>query len=109
MRLLKDTKGKERNVGWYAEQMCITTKYLQSICRITVQATPTEIIDKVAVAEIKAMLSNTNKSVKEIAAEMHFSSASSFHLTLYTLNQKNRPKKRFFLHISKKKCIFAPK
>ncbi len=39
---------------------------------------------------------------------MHFSSASSFHLTLYTLNQKNRPKKRFFLHISKKKCIFAP-
>ena len=78
MRLLKETKGKERNVGWYAEQMCITTKYLQSICRTTVQATPTEIIDKVAVAEIKAMLSNTNKSVKEIASEMHFSSASSF-------------------------------
>ena len=78
MRLLKDTKGKERNVSWYAEQMCITTKYLQSICRTTVQATPTEIIDKVAVAEIKAMLSNTNKSVKEIASEMHFSSASSF-------------------------------
>ena len=78
MRLLKDTKGKERNVGWYAEQMCITTKYLQSICRTTVQATPTEIIDKVAVAEIKAMLSNTNMSVKEIASDMCFSSASSF-------------------------------
>ena len=39
---------------------------------------------------------------------MHFSSASSFHLTLYTLHQKNRTKIRFFLHISKKKRIFAP-
>ena len=31
-------------------------------------------------------------------------------LTPYTLHStpKNRPKMRFFLHISKKKCIFAP-
>ena len=78
MRLLQENKGKERNVGWYAEQMCITTKYLQSICRNTVQTTPTDIIDKAAVAEIKALLSNTNKSIKEVAGEMHFSSASSF-------------------------------
>lgn len=78
MRLLKETQGKERNVSWYAEQMCITAKYLQSICRATIQATPTNIINKVAVAEIKALLSNTNKSIKEIATEMHFSSTSSF-------------------------------
>ena len=24
------------------------------------------------------------------------------------MQKKNRPKKRFYLHISKKKCIFAP-
>ena len=35
---------------------------------------------------------------------MHFSSASSFHLTLYTLHQKNCPKRRFFL-LNSKKCI----
>ena len=36
--------------------------------------------------------------------DLHF---SPLHPTLYTFHQKNRPKKRFFLHISKKKRIFA--
>ena len=38
--------------------------------------------------------------------DLHF---SPLHSTLYILHQKNRAKTRFFLHISKKKCIFAPK
>ena len=78
MRLLQETKGRERSASWYAEKLCITTKYLQSICRNTVQSTPTDIIDKIAIAEIKSLLSNTNMSIKEIAADMCFSSASSF-------------------------------
>ena len=36
--------------------------------------------------------------------DLHF---SPLHPTLYTLHQKNHLKIRFFLHISKKKCIFA--
>ena len=36
--------------------------------------------------------------------DLHF---SPLHPTLYILHQKNHLKKRFFLHISKKKCIFA--
>ena len=78
MRLLQETKGRERSASWYAEKLCITTKYLQAICRNTVQSTPTDIIDKIAIAEIKSLLSNTNMSVKEIAVDMCFSSASSF-------------------------------
>lgn len=78
MRLLQESKGRERSASWYAEKMCITTKYLQAICRNTVQSTPTDIIDKIAIAEIKSLLSNTNMSVKEVAADMCFSSASSF-------------------------------
>lgn len=78
MRLLQEAKGRERSASWYAEKMCITTKYLQAICRNTVQSTPTDIIDKIAIAEIKSLLSNTNMSVKEVAADMCFSSTSSF-------------------------------
>ena len=78
MRLLQETKDRERSASWYAEKMCITTKYLQAICRNTVQSTPTDIIDKIAIAEIKSLLSNTNMSVKEVAADMCFSSTSSF-------------------------------
>ena len=78
MRLLQETKGRERSASWYAEKLCITTKYLQAICRNTVQSTPTDIIDKIAIAEIKSLLSNTNMSVKEVASDMCFSSASSF-------------------------------
>ena len=34
--------------------------------------------------------------------------SSPLHLTLYTLHQKNRTKMRFFLHIRKFYCTFAP-
>lgn len=78
MRLLKENNGTERNVSWYAEQMCITVKYLQAICRSTANASPTDIINQVAINEIKSLLSNTNMTVKEIAMQMRFSSASSF-------------------------------
>ena len=78
MRLLNETNGTERNVSWYAEQMCITTKYLQAICRSTANATPTEIINKAAIMEIKSLLTNTNLTIKEIAMQMRFGFASSF-------------------------------
>ena len=78
MRLLGASKGKERSVNWYAEQLCITVKYLQAICRSTTNATPTQIINQVAINEIKSLLSDTNMTIKEVAMQMQFSSASSF-------------------------------
>ena len=78
MRLLQENKGTERRVSWYAEQMCITVKYLQAICRSTANASPIEIINQLAINEIKSLLSNTNMTIKEIAIHMQFSSASSF-------------------------------
>ena len=78
MRLLQENKGTERRVSWYAEQMCITVKYLQAICRSTANASPIEIINQLAINEIKSLLSNTNMTIKEIAMHMQFSSASSF-------------------------------
>ena len=50
-------------------------------------------------------LPKTIDSIPE-TVDLHF---SPLHPTLYILHQKNHLKKRFFLHISKKKCIFAPK
>ena len=78
MRLLQETKGRERSVSRYAEQMCITVKYLQAICRSTAKTSPTEIINKVSINEIKSLLLDTNMTIKEIAIQMNFSSASSF-------------------------------
>ena len=78
MRLLQDIKGRERSVSWYAEQMCITVKYLQAICRSTTNTSPTEIINRVSINEIKSLLLETNMTIKEIAMQMQFSSASSF-------------------------------
>lgn len=78
MRLLQDIKGKERSVSWYAEQMCITVKYLQAICRSTTNTSPTEIINRVSINEIKSLLLETNMTIKEVAMHMQFSSTSSF-------------------------------
>jgi len=78
MRLLQDIKGRERSVSWYAEQMCITVKYLQAICRSTTNTSPTELINRMSINEIKSLLLETNMTIKEIAMQMQFSSTSSF-------------------------------
>ena len=58
--------------------MAITPKYLTYICRQVADKTPTDIINSIAIREIKQILLNTNDTVKEIAYHMNYAGASSF-------------------------------
>lgn len=66
----------ERRVGWYARQLCITPKYLSETIRAVSRRTPNEWIDYYVVMELRVMLRNTSRAVKEIAEEMHFANQS---------------------------------
>ena len=69
---------EHRQVYWYAEQMGITPKYLSEVISSTSRRSPNQWIDKFVTSEIRNQLKHTNKSIREIAKEMNFSSQSFF-------------------------------
>ena len=75
-RLLNKHCTEIRDVQFYADELCITTSYLNKLCRKVLQVSPKTLIDRLTVSEIKACLANTDWSVKKIAEELHFEDVS---------------------------------
>lgn len=67
---------EERRVGWYALQLNITPKYLSEIIRQASHQTPNEWIDNYVTLELRNLLKNTTKSIKQITEELHFANQS---------------------------------
>jgi AraC-like DNA-binding protein len=63
-------------VGWYAEQMGITPKYLAETIKTVSQRSPNAWIDQYVVLELRVMLRNTTKSIRQISEEMNFPNQS---------------------------------
>ena len=78
VQLLWASGGKERKVAGFANQMCITPKYLSVIVRESCGKTPLQMIHTYTTNMIAQRLRNTNLSIKEIACELNFSNESFF-------------------------------
>ena len=76
IRLLEANYRKERRVSWYAEQLCITPKYLSEIVKQVSKRTPTEWIDNYVILEMRVLLKNSTKSIRDIAIELNFPNQS---------------------------------
>ena len=76
IKLLEGNFKHERRVGWYAEQLCITPKYLSETIKNVSRRTPNEWIDNYVTIEMRIQLRNSTKSIKEIAEEMNFANQS---------------------------------
>ncbi len=66
----------ERRVGWYAQQLCITSKYLSETVRTVSRRTPSDWIDSYVTRELRVMLRNSTMSIKQIADELNFANQS---------------------------------
>ena len=78
IKLLQSTKGRQREVRWYAAQLAVSPKYLSVACN-TIAGKPAQtLINEVCVQEIKRLLRQTDRSVKEICDQMNFPSLSFF-------------------------------
>ena len=66
----------ERRVSWYAEQLCITPKYLSEVVKQVSKRTPNEWIESYVVLEIRVLLKNSTKNIKEITEELCFPNQS---------------------------------
>ena len=76
IKLVETHCKEEHRVGWYAQQLCITPKYLSESVKTVSQRTPNEWIDNYVIMEARVLLKDTTKSIKEIAEELHFPNQS---------------------------------
>lgn len=66
------------DVAFYANKLCITPKYLSSVCKKQTGRTASDIINDATVNYIKNALTSTDKTIKMIANETGFDNLSFF-------------------------------
>lgn len=68
-----------REVQQYAGQLCITPKHLSEVVKATTGKSPRHIINDMLLQEAKVLLGSTDKTVTEIAHQLHFEDQAHFH------------------------------
>lgn len=69
---------QERNINFYAEKLCISSKYLSECIKEQSGKTALEVIDTYVVTQAKSMLLSSEMSIQQISDELHFPSQSAF-------------------------------
>ena len=76
--LISEHYQKERSVGYYADRLCLSPKYLSSmvkgICGYTVQ----DLVFKAIIRRAIFLMTSTSKTIQEISDELSFPNASAF-------------------------------
>lgn len=78
MMLLDNNYTVEHSVQFYAEKLCISSKYLTQICRRVVQKTPKSLIDYKLFTTALSMLDRTDKNIQEVSNMLGFPDQSYF-------------------------------
>ena len=69
---------EHRDIGFYADRLCITTTYLSRIVRQVSGRTVTDYIDQMLLMEAVWLLQTTPFSVAQIADRLHFADTTTF-------------------------------
>ena len=77
-QLLAEHYRESRSVAFYADKLCITTRYLTDIVQQHYGRSPTEAIDIYTVMQIRLDLLQSDVTLSELAYKYHFSSPSFF-------------------------------
>ena len=76
IKLVEENCKRERRVSWYAKQMDITPKYLSEMVKQVSKRTPNGWIDYYVTQELRIILKNSTRSIKDVATEMNFPNQS---------------------------------
>lgn len=69
---------EERQLGFYADKLCLTERYLGTVVRQTSGVTAKEWIDRAVITAAKVMLRHSNQQVVEISYCLNFATPSFF-------------------------------
>ena len=78
IQLVNQHCAEQHQIGYYADRMCLTERYLSTIIRQTSGVTAKEWIDRALITRIKVELMHTDKPIAQIADELHFHNPSFF-------------------------------
>ncbi len=78
VQLLSENYKRERTLGFYADELCITPKYLTTLIKKVSGRSASEWIDSYVVLEAKNLLRYTSMSIQEVAYELNFPNQSFF-------------------------------
>ena len=79
MQLVTEYHTKYRNVGFYADKLCLTPKYLSKLVKMTSGRSAPDWIDAYVILEAKNLLKYSNISIKEIVFKLNFPNQSVFY------------------------------
>lgn len=69
---------EHRDMGFYADKLCITTKYLSVVVKRLTGRSPVDWIDRTVMLYARTLLSSSDMTVQQIAAELNFPNPSFF-------------------------------
>ncbi|MDR0413904.1 MAG: AraC family transcriptional regulator [Prevotellaceae bacterium] len=78
IKLVQEHFREQRSVGFYADRMCLTPRYLSKVIRDDSGASAGEWIDSYVVLEAKELLKSTNMTIQQISDDLNFPSQSFF-------------------------------
>ena len=78
LSLLSSSYPKSRSVAYYADKLCLTPKYLSTVCKEVSGETASELINRYVVKDIDFLLKQRGRSIKEICNELEFPNLSFF-------------------------------
>lgn len=78
LRLLANAQGEQRCVSYYATLLCVSAKYLSTVCKKSTGRTAKEWIQEYTVEILRHQLRNTDRSIKEISNLLGFPNLSVF-------------------------------
>lgn len=78
LALLAEDNARHHNVQYFADQLCITSKYLSVVVRTETGKTPSAWIKDMLIKQIRYYLLETNLTIKEICHKLHFENPSFF-------------------------------
>lgn len=79
IKLVSENHLYHRNVGFYADKLCLTPKYLSKLIKTATGRSAPEWIDAYVILEAKNLLKYSNVTIKEVVYRLHFPNQSVFY------------------------------
>jgi AraC-like DNA-binding protein len=76
--LVSENYKEKREIGYYADKLCVSNKYLSSLLKQETGLTALQWIERYVVLYAKSCLSSTSMTVQQISDELFFPSQSVF-------------------------------
>lgn len=79
IKLVSEYHLQHRNVGFYAEKLCLTPKYLSKLIKTATGRSAPDWIDAYVILEAKNLLKYSNVTIKEVVYRLNFPNQSVFY------------------------------